>query len=146
MLFHRYSYKNSCFRELVYQPVSLCQSNNLQLQIQKKYCYLKNAFCPFFVLKLCPIQVVISLSLRIKLTMDQLLLIFLCNFSSFFSYVKGILVTNHFSLLLIDGYIVGIHEIITHSEQWRQIHFLICSDLLNCIRRLGTMVITAEGG
>ena len=145
MLFHRYSYKNSCFRELVYQPVSLCQSNNLQLEIQKNTAILKMHFV-LLVLKLCPIQVVISLSLWIKLTMDQLLLIFLCNFSSFFSYVKGILVTNHFSLLLIDGYIVGIHEIITHSEHLRQIQFLICSDLLNCIRRLGTMVITAEGG
>ena len=31
---------------------------------------------------------------------------FLCNFSSFFSYVRGIPVTNHFSLLLIDRYIL----------------------------------------
>ena len=71
------------------------------------------------VLKLCPIQVVISLSLWIKLTMGQLLLFFLCNFSSFFSYVGGIPVTNHFSLLLIDRYILAIQQIITHKEHLR---------------------------
>ena len=71
------------------------------------------------VLKLCPIQVVISLPLWIKLTMDQLLLFFLCNFSSFFSYVGGIPVTNHFSLLLIDRYILAIQQIITHKEHLR---------------------------
>ena len=48
----------------------------------------------------------------IKLTMGQLLLFFLCNFSSFFSYVGGIPV-NHFSLLLIDRYILAIQQIIT---------------------------------
>ena len=71
------------------------------------------------VLKLCPIQVIISLPLWIKLTMDQLLLFFLCNFSSFFSYVGGIPVTNHFSLLLIDRYILAIQQIITHKEHLR---------------------------
>ena len=48
--------------------------------------------------------------------MGQLLLFFLCNFSSFFSYVGGILVTNHFSLLLIDRYILAIQQIITYEE------------------------------
>ena len=57
--------------------------------------------------------------LWIKLTMGQLLLFFLCNFSSFFSYVGGILVTNHFSLLLIDRYILAIQQIITHEEHLR---------------------------
>ena len=57
------------------------------------------------VLKLCPIQVVVSLPLWIKLTMNQLLLCFLSNFSSFLSYVRGIPVTNHFSLF-IDRYIL----------------------------------------
>ena len=71
------------------------------------------------VLKLCPIQVVVSLPLWIKLTMGQLLLFFLCNFSSFFSYVRGIPVTNHFSLLLIDRYILAIQQIITHKEHFR---------------------------
>ena len=51
--------------------------------------------------------------------MGQLLLFFLCNFSSFFSYVGGILVTNHFSLLLIDKYILAIQQIITYEEHLR---------------------------
>ena len=52
----------------------------------KKTVYLKNFALDFvlLVLKLYPIQVVISLSLWTKFTMGQLLLFFLCNFSSFF--------------------------------------------------------------
>ena len=73
------------------------------------------------VLKLCPIIVIISLPLWIKLTMGQLLIFFLCNFSSFFSYIRGTLVTNHFSLLLIDRYILAIKQIIT-----RQMHLRYC--------------------
>ena len=49
-------------------------------------------------------------------THGQLLLFFLCNFCSTFSYVGGVLVTNLFSLLLIDKYILAIQEIITHKE------------------------------
>ena len=73
----------------------------------------------FLVLKLYPIQVVFSLPLWIGLIMGQLLLFFLCNFSSFFSYVGGIPVTNHFSLLLINRYILAIQQIITHKEHLR---------------------------
>ena len=62
----------------------------------------------------------ISLPLWIKLTMGELLLFFLCNFSSFLSYAGGILVTNHFSLLLIgDRYILAIQQIITHEKHLR---------------------------
>ena len=43
-----------------------------------------------------PIQVVISLSLWIKLTMGQLFLFFLCTFCIFFTYVEGVLVTTFF--------------------------------------------------
>ena len=74
------------------------------------------------VWKLWPIQVVISLPLWIKLTMSQLLLqlllllFFLCNFSSFFSYVGGILVNKHFSLLLIDRYILATQQIMKHTR------------------------------
>ena len=39
-------------------------------------------------------------SIMDKLTMGQLLLFFLFNFSKLFSYVGWILITNHFSLLL----------------------------------------------
>ena len=81
-------------------------------------------FCAFGIeaMPVCPIQVVISLPLWIKLTMGHLLLFFLCNFSSFFSYVGGILVTNNFSLLLdwfIVRYILAIQQIITHEEHLR---------------------------
>ena len=54
------------------------------------------------VLKLYPSEVVFSLPLWIKLTMGQLLLLFLCNSCSFFSYAGDVLETNLFSLLLID--------------------------------------------
>ena len=83
----------------------------------------------FLVLKLCPIQVVISLPLWIKLTMGQLLLFFLCNFSSSFSYVGGIPVTTHFSLLLIDrySYILVIQQIRTHKRS-------ICDSLFDLLR------------
>ena len=46
--------------------------------------------------------------------MGQLLLFFLCNFSGFFSYVGGILVTNQFLLLLIDRCILAIQKTITN--------------------------------
>ena len=51
--------------------------------------------------------------------MGQLLLFFLCNFNSFFSYVGYIPVTNGFSLLLIDRYILAIQQVITHKEHLR---------------------------
>ena len=102
-------------------PLSSCWFNDLQLEIQKRRCYLKNPALDFvlLVLKQCPIQVVISLPLWIKLIMDQLLLFLLCNFSSFFSYVGGIPVTNHLSLLWTDRYILAIQQIITHKEHLR---------------------------
>ena len=105
MFLRRCSYKNSCFSELTYNsPVSLCYSADLQLEIQKRD-YLKNValHCAFGFDALFPIQVVVSLPLWIKLTMGQFLLFFLCNFSSFFSYVRGIPVTNHLTLF-VDWY------------------------------------------
>ena len=48
--------------------------------------------------------------------MGQLLLFFLRNFRSFFSYVGGVLLTNRFSPLWIDRYILAIQQIITHEE------------------------------
>ena len=75
----------------------------MQLDIQK-IPYLENVALEFglLVLKLYPIQVVVSLSVWKKLTMGQLLLLFLSNFCSFFSYIGDVLVTSHSSLLLID--------------------------------------------
>ena len=75
------------------------------------------------VLKLCSIQVVILLPLWIKLTMGWLLLFF-CSASA--------------AVLLIDGYILAIHQIIIQGAF--AILFLIFSDLLNCLRSIGTMI------
>ena len=47
--------------------------------------------------------------------MNQLLLYFLCNFSSFL-VTWEVFLTNHFSLLLIDKYILAIQQIITYKE------------------------------
>ena len=106
--------------------VSLSYSDDLQLEIQERSWYenvmvkmLLWMYVVLLVLNLCLIQVVISIPYWIKLTIGQLLLFFLCNFSSFFSYVRGIPVTNHFSLLLIDRYILAIQQIITHKEHLR---------------------------
>ena len=113
----------------------------------KKYFFVLNKVTLDFVLlvlKLYSIQIVISLLLWIKLTMGQLLLFFLCNFCSFFRYVGGVLVTNLFSLLLTDSYILAVQQIIT--QEAFVILFLICSDLRNCLRSIGTMVITTEKG
>ena len=43
----------------------------------------------------------------------------LCNFNSLFSFVGSMLVTSHFSLLLIDRHILAIQQIITHEEYLR---------------------------
>ena len=94
------------------------------------------------VLKLCPIQVIISLPLWIKLTMGQLLLFFLCNFCSFFSYVGGVLVTNLFHcywLVVYFGYSTNYN-----TRGAFVILFLICSNLLNFFRSVGPMVVTTK--
>ena len=52
----------------------------------------------------------------IKLTIGQLLGFFV-QLQQFFSYVKDIPVIYHFSLLLIDRYILTIQQVITHKEQ-----------------------------
>ena len=66
-------------------PVSLCYSNDLQLEIQKRCSYLKNVALDFvlLILNVFPIQVVISLSLRTKLIMGQLLPFFCATSAAF---------------------------------------------------------------
>ena len=114
MFFHRCSYKNSCFSELAYNSSVL-----VQLQIQRRCSYLKNVALDFvlLVLKLYSNQVVISPPLWMKLTMGQLLIFILCNFSGFICYVEGVPVTNLFSV--IDEYISAIKKIITHEGHLR---------------------------
>ena len=114
---------------------------SLLLEIQKKMFYLENVALDFvlLVLKLYPIQVVISLPLKIKLTIGQLLLVFLWNYCSFLSYVEGALITILFPLLLIDGYSANYN-----TQGAFFIIFFICSDLLNFLRSVSTIVITTE--
>ena len=114
-------------------PVSLCQSNDMQLEIQKSCFYLKAVALDFvLLLNLYHILVIISLLLCIKFNMGQLLLFFLCNFCSFLRHFGGVLITNLFSLFshLIDGYILAIQQIITHEEHFL-ILFLTFINLLN---------------
>ena len=102
-------------------PVSLCQSNDLQLEIQERCCYLENCcsgFCVFGVEAMLHPSCYLTSIMDIKITMGSTTH-FLCNFSSFFSYVRGIPVTNHFSLLLIDRYVLAIQQIRTHKEHLR---------------------------
>ena len=116
MSFHRCSYKNSWFSELA------CNSSVCSLKFRKDI-FLKNVAWDFvlllLVLKLYPIQVVISLPLWVKLTMGQLILFFLWNLSSFFSLSRCVLGINLFSQFVADRYILAIQQIITHEEHLR---------------------------
>ena len=93
----------------------------------------------------CPLTFIL---LWIKVSMGQLLLFFLCNFYSLFSYVGGIPVTNLFSLLLIDRYTLAIQQIIRHEEHWWYSFWFVAifwtaSEVMTMV---GTMVITTEKG
>ena len=119
-------------------PLSIqLQSNDLEFEIQERSCYLKNLALNFMllVLKLCPIQAVIS----------SYCSFFCATSADFLAYVGGVLVTNLFSLLLIDRYTLAIQQTIT-LEEYLRYSFFICSNLLNRLRSLGTMVITTECG
>ena len=102
---------------------------------------LLRILCFGICLKLNHIQVVISLHY------DQLLLlIILQNFCSLFSYLRGVLVTNLF-LTVIDVVIGCIIYIIGCSATCNirrtfLITFLICSNLRNSFKRVGTIIIT----
>ena len=120
MYFHRCSYKNSCFSELAYSSSVFVPYNDLQLEIQNWRFYLKNVGLDFVfgAEAMSHLSCYLTSIMDIKLTMGSTAH-FLCNFSSFFSYVRGIPVTNHFSLLLIDRYILAIQQITTHKEHLR---------------------------
>ena len=138
MFIHRCSYKIAALVSWHTTPVSLCQSNDLQLEIQIRRCYLKNVALDFvfgFDPMLHPSCYLTSI-MDIKLTMDQLFLFFLCNFSSFLSYVRGIPVTNHFPLLLIDRQLYFGYSANYNTQGAFAILILICSDLPNFLRSL----------
>ena len=78
-------------------------------------------------------------------TMDQLLLFFLWNFSSYFRW-RWRCPRNLFSQFVIDRYILAIQQIITHTRSIFAILFLICSNLLNRLRSHGTKAIKIGSG
>ena len=84
--FRRCSCKNSCFSELANNSTPCAKLMIHSLNFKKDVVILKilPSILRFWFSSYYPIHVVISLPLWIKLTMDQLLLFFLCNFSSFF--------------------------------------------------------------
>ena len=144
MLPYRYSYKNSCFRELAHNS-SVLVLMICSLKFEKDVVILKMLLwilCFWFEAMLHPSCYLTSVMNKTHHRLVAAL--FVCSFSSFFSYVGCILVTNHFSLLLIDGYILAIHQIIIQGGF--AILLLIFSDLLDCLRSIGTMVITTESG
>ena len=66
-------------------------------------------------------EVVPHLSCYLTSIMDKthhgpVIALFSVQLHQLFSYVGGILVANHFSLLLTDRYILAIQQIITHEE------------------------------
>ena len=101
--------------------MSLCKSNDLQLEIQKKG-YLKTVALGGFGFCAFDFEAMAHPSCYLTSIMDKTHhgpFIFSLHFSSFFSYVGGILVTKHFSVLLIDRYILAIQQIIAHEEYLR---------------------------
>ena len=148
MSFHRCSYKNSCFSELAYNSSVLVLILWSAASNSKDMVLLKNVALDFvlLVLKLYPIQVVISLPLWIKLTMGQLLLFFLWNFSSFFSLRRRC--PRNQTFFTVCYWLIGIfgYSVNNNKRGAFAIHFVICSNLLNCLRSLGTMVITTKSG
>ena len=44
--------------------------------------------------------------------------LFCANLVAFLAYARGALVTNLFSLLLMERYVLAIHHIITHEEHF----------------------------
>ena len=149
--FQRCSYKNSCFSKMAYNSSVLVLIWWSAAWNQKRT-YLKNAmvkmllwiFC-FWFWSYAPSKLLSHFHYGQNSLWASYCYFFLCNFSNIFSYVGVIPVTNHFSLLLIDKVYFG-YSANYNIQGAFAILFLICSDLLNVPRSLGTMVITTESG
>ena len=101
-----------------------CICANLMIcSLKLKKDVFKNAAWDFvlllLVLKLYPIQVVISLPLWIKFSMDQFCSFFYETLAAFLAYVGGVLGTKLFAQFVTDRYILAIQQIITHEEYLR---------------------------
>ena len=113
MFFYRCRYKNSCFSEWrqLQRPCANLMICSLLLRFKKRCSYHEIVALCFarFVLKLYHIQVFITLPLWIKLTMGQLLLLFLSNYYSFF-YLPLSCPSNQPFFNVIDWYILAIQQ------------------------------------
>ena len=83
--------------------------------LSQKYCC---GFCGFDF-EAMPHLTLLSYSIMDKTHHGALIALFSMQLQHLFSYVGGILVSNHFSLLLFDRYILAIQQIITHVEPLR---------------------------
>ena len=127
-----------------------CPCANLMIcsfRFKKDVLILKMSLCIlcfWFFLKPYPIQVIISIPMWIKLTMCQLLLFFLCNFCSLFSYAGSVLVKAPFFHRY--WFIYFDYSANYDTQRVFVINFLISNDLLNCFRSVATIVISTESG
>ena len=87
----------------------------------KKYFAILKCCCRFcaFGFEAMPHQSCNLTTIMAKTHHGPVIALFSVKFQQNFSYAGGILVTNHFSLLLIDRYILAIQQIITYEEHLR---------------------------
>ena len=126
-------------------PVTLCWSNYLQLKIHKRCSYPKHVacfgFCAFGFEAIPHLSCYLT-SIVNKTHHEPVIALFLCNFCCSFSNVRGVLKCKsstfiHCYWLIYFGYLTN-----NNTRGAFVITFLICSDLLNCLRRVDTIVIT----
>ena len=139
LVFHRCSYKVNYFSNLAYNSSILVLIYRSAAWNSKKIFILKPLFwilCFWFwvIPHLSFTSSNISLPLCIKLTMGQLLLVFLCNFRSFFKLTSRRPKNQLFSLFywLIQVYF----GYSAKYNRWGAFTILpfICRDLLNCLK------------
>ena len=125
-------------------PVSLCWSNDLQLEIRKRHSYLENAALDFvfLVLKLYTIHCYLTPildktyhGLFIVLFSEQLMQLF---------QLRSRCTSNH-SLFTVMDWLVYFGYSANYNTREAAL-FLICCNLLNCLRSVGIMAVTTESG
>ena len=126
---------------LALNPQLFCQQTDKKISFGKMSCYIR-----FFIgvvgikIALKTLKILISIALWIKLITDQLLLLFLCNFCSFF--IRRRSPSNQSFLLLLM--ICFSYAANYNTRGAFVIIFLTSSDLLNHLRSVGTIVVTTE--
>ena len=147
MFFDRCSSKTSCFREIGVQLPCLCANLIIWSWKFKKVFFLLKCcfgFCVVLVLKLHPDRSYYLTSTMDKTHHGSIISLFYVQVLQLFSYIGVVLITNLFHCywwIIYFGYSVNC------NAKWAfMIIFLIWKDLLNCLRCVGTMVITATSG